>query len=163
MSSGNPVKIGDESLESNDPWKKSTIRWEPGHNAEDSRLCLPTQTTQEIIEAFLLHDRRLLNTQIPGRWQVLSEFLYTIVPPTQSEKTTYVEDIERYRTTNDIAILDDRMKHECARDIGKHCENCPTFSESVDVVALHRRLQEEVSILSRNIVTVQTDPNSGYP
>ncbi|OAL50526.1 hypothetical protein IQ07DRAFT_679915 [Pyrenochaeta sp. DS3sAY3a] len=147
MSTENQRHIRNDFQLSSDPWQKFTIRWEPGHNAEDVRLCSPTQTTQEIIEAFLLHNDRRSNAQIPRRWQVLGEFLYPIVTLSQGDVTTYVEDIERHRAANDVAILDDRQKHECARDFGQHCEGCPTFSENLDVMALQRRLQEKRSSL----------------
>ena len=130
------------------PWQEFTLRNEAKHRAEDvSRLCTSTQaTTTEIIEQFLNHDRQRLDEQVPRRRQVLKDFLHEVVPPSLGAARYYFDDIERHSTDVDIALIDDRQKHEdCAKKIRKPCNECRVFSKTLKIPALCQRLKEEVN------------------
>jgi hypothetical protein len=135
-----------EPFRLHNPWEAFINRHEGKHGA--SRLCSPTQTTSEVIDKFLAHERTLLDEPVPRRWEVLREFLHEITRQSTNTTCPYTEDIERHSRIHDIALVDDRRRHEeCKTVAGYPCNDCQKFSESMKITELCKRMQKEVCIL----------------
>jgi hypothetical protein len=133
------------------PWEKFSQRLVERHLAEDeSRLCPPQVpiSTSEVVARFLSHGYTRLDEAIPRKRQLLRNFLEETITPQQMGMPNSVEhDIRDGSVSGDIALLDDRQKHErCAKSIGQLCSVCRIFSRKLSIPELYQRLQEKVSL-----------------
>jgi hypothetical protein len=159
------------------PWEKFTHRDVKRHNAENEiafRLTcpplatlgapltiLPFRTTGEVIDSFLNYRSQRLYDCVPRRRQLLKDFLGVVLSslsasdhPTAS--ATYLDDVMKYSSTSDIALIDDWNSHEsCARKIGKACPDCYNYSAKISMPALCNHLRREVKYI------VQSPPSPG--
>lgn len=130
------------------PWGKFTQRKEAKHRGEDTpRLCNSSQpSTSQVVETFLTHDRTPLDEQIPGRRQVLRDFLHEAVTQPHATTNSFFIDVERCSGIADIALIDDRQKHErCTKAaFGEPCNGCRIYSKKLSLPDLCQRLQGEV-------------------
>lgn len=131
------------------PWERFTQRHDENHLPEDRfRLVPPPHnvSTSAVIDALLTHDQVSSPDQpIPRRRQLLRDFLSEAVSG-RGLNCHVDEDIVKSSSSRDIALLDDRQKHEgCAKPIGKQCDDCQIYSNNVTIPNLYLRLKEEVS------------------
>lgn len=130
------------------PWEKFTRRDEAKHTAEDILLCRPGTpiTTAEVIHSFLTHGYNQLDQAVPRKRQLLRDFLEEVIN-SRRVHSTVDQDIFTTSRNNDVALLDDRLKHErCARSIGQACNHCTVFSKNLTIPDLYKRLQEKVCL-----------------
>ncbi|KAF1956057.1 hypothetical protein CC80DRAFT_67834 [Byssothecium circinans] len=139
-----------ETYRPHNPWEKFTQRTVANHHAEDSRLCppqLPISTT-EVIQRFLSHGYIRLDQAIPRKRQLLRDYLEETINVRQIGGASVVEhDIVAKSKSADVALLDDRQKHDrCAKLIGQVCNSCQILSTNLTIPELYRRLQQEVRL-----------------
>ena len=143
-----------ETSRPHNPWQKFLQRHDAKHQFEDtSRLCTASQiTSEQVIEMFLTHDKTPLDEQIPRRRQRLRDFLYEVVSPSRGTSGPYLTDVDRRSADADIALIDDRQKHDkCVKaSFGDPCGACCIFSKRLSVPDLCRRLGGKVSRPPKN-------------
>lgn len=130
------------------PWEQFTRRDETKHGAEDgpnSRLCLPSKTTVEVVQLFMAHKRQDFDKPIPRQNQILKDFLDE-VKATPSSTPCYVGvDIRSNCKNGDIALLDDRQRHpKCAKVIGQTCPQCQVYFAEISIPDMYTRLGDQV-------------------